>query len=154
MRNKHEIVPTTSDHIEELADNMRQADIDEVWAYGHMKPLEALWSSVKHSPNPRTAIGDGAVFGIFGVAERSWVDNVGFPWLLTAPEIETHFRVFLRGSLRVVSRWKEDYTYLTNFVDVRNTYAINWLKWLKFELGDPQPFGPDRMPFQQFRMVT
>jgi len=44
------------------------------------------------------------------------------------------------------------YSHLENWVDARNTKAINWLRWLGFTVHDPVPFGVAGLPFHRFDM--
>lgn len=145
-----QIVPTTKEHILELAETMRQADIDEIWASSHKTPLSALTDSVALSPEPFTGLMDGKVVCIFGVYQLSILDDAGVPWLLGSDLVKKASYTFLRVNKVYVEEIKKRYNVLENYVDCRNKEAITWLKWLGFKLEDPVPYGADQLPFHRF----
>lgn len=138
--------------LEFIAENMDPADVAEVWAMGRKTPLEALVASTKVSRETFVGLVDGEPICAFGIGQRTLMDNVGIPWLLGTPEIRKHPRPFLRVSKNWIERAAQDYVRLENWVDVRHTRAVKWLKWLGFTLEEPTPFGPDRMMFHRFHM--
>ena len=87
MSVKYEIVPATEEHILELAQTMRKADVDEVWAACHFTPAQALEVSVATSTEPKTGLANGRVLCMFGVSVPTLLSDVGVPWLLGAEEI-------------------------------------------------------------------
>jgi nitrogenase molybdenum-iron protein alpha/beta subunit len=147
---KKEIVSTTVAHIEELAKTMRKCDADEVWASGHMTPLEALQRGVALSEESFTGLMDGKVVCIFGVSTVTPFSRDGVPWLLASDLINETQHTFLRVNRVYVNEIKKRYASLENYVDCRNIKAIKWLKWLGFELDEPAPYGPDNMLFRRF----
>ena len=149
---KYETVPTTLAHIEELAGNMRQADINEVWAAGHHTPFMALNVGFLGSYDTKTWLAGGKVMCIFGVGTTFICDTKGYPWMLSAKGFSKHYRPFLRGSRDFISTTMRSFGELENFVDARNKLAIRWLKWLGFDIYPPKPYGVDQLPFHRFRM--
>jgi hypothetical protein len=145
-----EIVPTTRDHLVELASTMRQADVDEVWASNHHTPEEALDRSFRLSDEPFTGLVDGEVVCIFGVAQPTPLADNGSPWLLASDLVEEHAHTFLRVNRVYVKEIRKRYPLLENYVDCRNTASIRWLKWLGFKFDKPAPYGPDGLPFLRF----
>lgn len=147
---KYETVKTTHEHVVELAQTMRQADIEEAWAGWHLTPLEALEYMFKITKDMRTWLIDGEVGCIFGTVPPVALSSKGVPWMLTSEIFPHHFMHFCRGSVHYLEEMKEEFEFLENYVDARNKDAIRWLKWLGFEFDNPAPFGRDQMPFMRF----
>jgi len=58
---------------------------------------------------------------------------------------------FLRRNRNWIDANMKIYDKLENYVDARNTKAINWLKWLGFQFADETvPYGMLKMPFYKF----
>lgn len=149
---EYAVVPATQVHIEELAQTMRQADRDEVWAAAHLSPYMALKLSFESSSNASTGLVDSRVLCMFGVATTSIVSDIGVPWLLGSEELPKHARAFLRRNRPYIRSVNAEYKLLVNYVDARHTEVVRWLKWLGFKLDPAKPFGPDQVPFHRFEM--
>jgi hypothetical protein len=149
----YEIVPGLVCHAVELAANMRQADIDEVWAAGHVTPLQSLLQSVEGSRDTFAGLADGKVVCMFGVGTTTLISDVAIPWLLGSADLPKHSIAFLRANKARIQEMKQNYKVMRNFVDARNHKAIRWLKWLGFDILPPQSFGADKMPFHPFQYV-
>lgn len=149
----YEALPTEQGHIEVLAKNMRQADIDEVWAVQHLTPYEALDKSFCASRNTTfTITADGKVQCIFGTVPVSLLGTIGVPWLLGAATITEHTTPLLRASRRYIREVRKEYSLLMNFVDARNLLSMRWLRWMGFTIWESIPYGVDRLPFHRFEM--
>lgn len=146
----YEIVSATPDHVLELAENMRQADVDECWAAGRLRPFQAVSMSVLASRDTKVGLVDGRVACMWGVATVAFTDDSGQPWLLATDLLRRHKKSFLHESKVWMDAYKARYNLLVNVVDDRNKDAIRWIKWLGFDLGEPMAYGPDRMPFRRF----
>lgn len=146
----YRIVPATPAHAAELAANMREADVAEVWAGWRHTPTEAINRSIAVSRDPLAGLADGRVVCIFGVASPIILSAVASPWLLGAKELPRHSRTFLRLNRLYTRHIRNEYAILENYVDARNALAIRWLRWLGFTIWEPQPFGPDQLPFHRF----
>lgn len=150
---KYEIVPATLEHAVELSRTMREADREEAWAAGHMRPYEALVGALRASMDARTGLADGKVLCMFGVARASFLSRTTLPWMLGSADLPKHARAFLRGSREYVAEIGEKHENLINFVDARNELAIKWLSWLGFTVADePEPYGRDQLPFHRFHL--
>ena len=145
----YEVVPI-DDRVMELADTMRQVDVDEVWAAGHMSPKEALEQSIDVSRDTMMILIDGEVVGVFGIGVVVALSDTGIPWLLCSQKLVEKASKFLRYNKGYVDRAKKEYVKLHNYVDARNTYAIKWLRWLGFTVEKAAPFGMEQMPFHHF----
>ena len=152
MKTKYEMVPATLEHAEELAENMRWADCEEVWATAHLYPLQATLFSLEASRDATTGLADGCVVCMFGVGPAAIISTTGVPWLLTTDGVERHAKAFLRRNKKVVKEMLMTYPFLKNYVDERNTVAVRWLKWLGFDIMPSVPFGVEELPFHPFEM--
>lgn len=132
---------------------MRQADVREIWAAGRLSPYTALRKSMETCPTAKAGLVDGRVLCMFGVGRLTALSMVGVPWMLGTSEIESNSRAFLRHSRAVVADMRQQgFSLLANFVDARNTHAIQWLRWLGFTVSPEVPYGPDKLPFHPFFM--
>lgn len=148
-----EIVPALPEHIEYVAEHMRQADQDELWASSHSLPLESLVNAKSRSVECWTGLINGEPICVFGVTPISLVTGLAAPWMLGTDKLEDHAMTFLRRSRRVVASWKEEYRLLFNYVDARNTVAIQWLDWLGFDIQEAAVLGAESLPFHRFEYV-
>lgn len=140
------------EHILSVAENMRPADQDEIWAACHLSPLESLTRAFMASPDAYAGMADDQPLLIYGLSKASFLQDVGHPWMLGAVALEKHSKALLRASKNIPMEMLTKYKYLLNYVDARNEKAIRWLKWLGFSLRDPIPFGVEKLPFHPFVM--
>ncbi|MBY3055036.1 hypothetical protein HF263_02945 [Rhizobium leguminosarum] len=119
-------------HVQFVADNMRQADRDEVAATSDRDPVAALWFSIEKSDAVWTVLFDGIPAAIFGVGVVSIATGTAAPWMLGTPAIMTHYVEFLKLSRNFRNQLLKQYSTLRNAVDARNAVAIRWLCWLGF----------------------
>lgn len=140
--------PSTAGDAEILAPKLRKQDVEEVWASHGVLPLVALVTSQTNSSESHTIISsDGEVIGMFGVVGDG---AVGIPWLLTSDRLPEVAREFLPQSREWVERINQDYSILTNYVDVRNKTAQRWLKWLGFKfVRVVEEYGYEKKPFYE-----
>lgn len=148
----YEVRDATLEDAKELAPRLRQADLDEVRAACDHGPEEALVHSIKNSRFPKAGLVDGELVCLFGVGSNTLLSTSGSPWLLGSDKIVKHARAFLKGSRIYLRDMKEEYGYLVNYVDARNTHSVRWLKWLGFEISKPVPFGPYGVLFHKFEI--
>lgn len=146
-----EIREARAEDIAPLAERMRPADRDEVWAaHGHT-PEQALQVSLDASTMAWTGLVDGEPVCMFGVGPISILGGRGAPWLLGTDKIERWPRTFLRRCRRCVKAMLTVYPTLENFVDDRNEVSKRWLRWLGFEMGQTVTL-PNGTGFRYFRM--
>lgn len=146
----YEVIPTTVEHVIELAETMRQEDRDEVWASAHFTAWDGLVSSIRYTDEPLTALADGVVLCIFGVGKRTLISRIGYPWMLSSNAVPQHLRTWARGSKVAFNYLTRNVDYMENYVDARYTSAVRWLKWLGFTVYPPEPFGKDQLDFHLF----
>lgn len=141
---------SVDDDIVEIAPRMRQQDVDELWAAGRHGPVDALVTSLSMSDFAFTGLIDGRPEFMFGLAIVSHVTGHGSPWFLGTDEILKHRRDFLRASVEWRDMFLARAPDLRNYVDDRNELSKRWLRWLGFELTDPEPMGYDGAKFRMF----
>ncbi len=146
-----EFVAPTAAHIDELAANLRQQDIDELRALGHDDLRKPIGDGVALSTWCYTALADGHVLAIFGVAPMGGLlDPRGVPWALGTDRIWPNRRALARASHGYIRRMLATYPHLTNIVHARNTAAVGWLQRVGFKLHDAQPVAPHGEMFHVF----
>lgn len=143
------VVTATPELLARVVKDVRQADVDELWATAHLTPAEVLELAARYN-DIFIAMADDEVLCAFGVVPLSILGGVGSPWMFGTTHLAKHAKRFLRrckpGLDAVLGRWPT----LRGFVDVRNKASIRWLKWLGFKLSAPEPFGPFGLPFHHF----
>jgi hypothetical protein len=151
---EYAVVPATLEHALRMAPNLRQADLDEVWASAQLEGDQALLRGFSCSSHAWTGTVDGEPACMFGVVPASIMSGIGVPWMLGTDLVERHATAFLRRNKPYVKQMTAAYNYLVNYVDDRNVKAIAWLKWLGFTMREPQQYGALGMPFRRFEMRT
>lgn len=143
------IVKATAEHAEYLAPRLRDQDVAEIWAASRVQPHEALMEAL--GGEAFTGIVDDEPACMFGCRPVSPLHpQVAIPWLLGTEKMVSRPWTFLRVSHIYVRNLKERHQLLYNYVDARNTVAVQWIRSLGFVLQPAQPYGYDRLPFHRF----
>ena len=146
------IVEAGPQHVAEMAVNMRHADREEAYAQTGAHPAFGVGASYGSATIAWAGLVDGQVACVFGVSPADEIDGkVGHPWMIGSPLVEKHQKRFLRECREYVDAMLGLYPVLENYVDVRNTTAIRWLRWLGFDILEARPYGPYKMMFYLFR---
>lgn len=117
--------------------NMRQSDVEEVWAFAMQTPVEASISSYRHSKLYRkTFWWDGGPVAIMGLATSKSNQEIGIPWLLATPGLEACRLPFGKICRGCIAEMKKIRRVMVNYVDAKNQGSIDWLKWLGFSTGE------------------
>ena len=146
----HSIDKATLDDALLMANNMRKADINEVWATSRSSPIEALVKSLEHSEQARTGRVNGEIVCMFGVSRQNLMGMHGSIWLLGTDLLKKNAIRFLREAKREVMDLSKNFVIIENYCDARNKVALNWLKWLGFTIEKAQPYGVYNLPFHHF----
>ena len=147
------IIAADAGHIPAIAANMRKADREELGAAWCMTPLECMINGLAHSDRAWTGLIDGTPVCMFGCVPASILGNAGRPWMVATKLLDEHPLAFLRRCRGCVAQMRERFEVLENYVDMRNTRAIEWLAWLGFSFRKrPELIGPYGMPFLKFEM--
>lgn len=147
-----EVLPLSIDEVPAIASIVRQADIDEITEALGIPMEQALYDAVLGSLNAKKIVVEGEVVAVFGDAVYSLLGSVGVPWLISTVHVERHARAFLKVCKPEVQAMLTRHQHLLNYVDVRNTVAIRWLKWLGFTFGPAAPYGARRFLFHPFTL--
>lgn len=136
-----------------VANNMRQADRDEVYAASGHNPYDSLMLGVRKSDDIVTAVSpDGVPLVIFGISSKSLVTDIGVPWLLGCDEALKYRKHFMTDVPKVLEIMLEKYRMLENYVHVKNRVSVNWLKRMGFQMDDPVLFINSGEYFMRFHM--
>lgn len=145
-------VKPTEQMIKSIALDMRQADIDEVWASNHHTPLDALMEGWKVSDVSLIALCDDEPVLMLGLVKRDLLTGTGVVWLLGANKGLKYKRELLRQGKLIIDEMLTICPRLCNMVHNKNVVSIRWLKYSGFIIDDPAPHGPDNELFHQFHL--
>lgn len=151
MAFKIDIVDSLPEHIDPIAENMREHDVLEVRAMG-AEPDEALKIGLARSTWCKTGLIDDVPVVMFGVSPVSILSGLGAPWLLGTDDVLRAKKTFIKKNREYVPKMLASHPRLMNFVDVRNARSIAWLKLLGFEILPAVPAGIHGEMFHPFRM--
>ncbi|PUB87077.1 MAG: hypothetical protein DBP02_02195 [gamma proteobacterium symbiont of Ctena orbiculata] len=149
---EYTIEPAQVKDIDELLQDIRYADLQEIRALSPTDPKTVLRQSLRISFEAYTLRIRGRVACIYGVGVMSWLNKDGAPWLIGTNLIAQNTRLFLRLSREISTPLLSKYRHLRQWVDARNRLSILWLKWLGFQFHDPEPIGRDGELFYLFTM--
>jgi hypothetical protein len=144
------IRPSVRQDVTDMHDRVRAADRAEVWASHHHTPEQALMHGYERSVRCLTLIFKGVPVAMFGIVPEGLLDNKALVWMLGTPEIAQLKRLFALLSKPLIATFLERYPLLYNYVDCRNTTALQWLKWCGAEFGDSAQYGIEQIPFKPF----
>jgi len=116
--------------------NLRTSDAFEIAASGKENFSSAVLSSFEGSRDTWVGTADGLPVCIFGLWVPSLISTTGYPWFYGSNAMRGHELAFLRRCRPVVAAMASRYDELRNWVDARNKPAIQWLKWIGFEVSD------------------
>lgn len=138
-----------------VAHHLRDADRDElIAAAGYVPPQDILKAGVSISYAPGVAIGPGnrpwCIFGV--VPDGGLMTDTGQIWLLGTDDIAHNAVAFTQASMGYIECVREQFPRLGNWVDVRNTAAIRWLKRLGFTMEPAMAYGVEQRPFHRFHI--
>ena len=134
-----------------VAENLRQADRDELKAVGWDDPTAALEASIEASTMRVCILDNAGNPAVLGGCAPSPDADVGIPWMMSTEAIHDFPTEFLRISKRSVLKMHDQFPILTQMVDVRNHTSVGWMQWLGFQIRMVVPrYGVERRPFIHF----
>ncbi len=135
---KYSIIPIWANSdwlIENLVENMRQQDIDEMDKLGITDRYKEVKESVMASDEAFAAYDStGKVIVIYGVIDK---EPGGQIWCLGSNIFNDYKKSFVCCCMEILKRWRRRYKALWNFVSKENTLSIRWLRTYgaKFDKG-------------------
>lgn len=149
--NEYSVVDCYLEHVKYVADNIRQADKDELYSASGKFPLHALLHGYMHSDYLKSGCVNGIPICIFGTVPV--LEHTALVWMVGTDEIERVSTRFLRESRRYADEMQDKYNLLWNYVDARNTVHHRWLRWLGFKLIRKIKHGVHDSDFYEFARI-
>lgn len=145
------IRPATIDDALYVAQNLQEADQQEVLGTGH-DPILALPYSITVSDAPVAFLSpEGQVAGVAGVSRTD--AHSGGIWLLTTDLVKQYPKLFLKGAKEWLAQ-QNQYEILHNIADPRNYAHLKLLKILGFKRLGYVSVGPTRLTYVEFAKLT
>lgn len=139
--------------IEHIADNLREADVQELRASkGEDRSLRGILTrAVALSTHLWVTVADdGEPVAIYGVAPISLLEGIGSPWFVSTDRAYEYPRTLIVEGKRYLAEMQSAYSHLVNYVDARNDKSIRWLRRLGFTVHAAKPYGLNGEPFHKF----
>lgn len=135
-----------------IALNMRQADVDEVWASHRHLPYEALMTGweLSHSSTIVTVNSEPCV--MIGLVIHDILSGLGVPWLLGTEGALKYKRHFLIHTSVLIDEMLSICPKLVNYVHAENKVSVRWLKHIGFVIGEASPHGIAGEIFHRFHL--
>ena len=142
---------THKDDLDHLAENLREADVQELYAQSGFTPEIALKLALLFSRQCKTMCDlEGTPIGVFGVSDTQTA-GLGSIWMMATPDLLKHQRQFLRECREGIYEVSQGYSCVFNYTDARNTVHHRWLKWCGFTfIKEHKNFGQENEPFYEF----
>lgn len=140
------------DALEYIAENLREADRQEIEASSGDYPMGAVFQSWQASTKSWLILDrTGLPIGIMGVAPHPTSEGLGMAWMVGTDGVAEEALSIARQTRRYVEEMHEDYPILWNFIDARNELSLKWLEWSGFIIADAHlNFGPEGRLFYEF----
>jgi len=145
-------IKPTHELIEAIAADMRQADIDEIWASNHHTPIASLMIGWELSDRTVIITVNDEPCVMIGLVIRDILAGTGVPWLLGTENALKYKRYFLTQVPAIINEMLNICPVLFNYVHVKNKISVNWLKRIGFILDEPSPYGYEKELFHKFHL--
>lgn len=152
MAVKAELRPVSAEECADIAMLARQSDIDEIESGLGIRIEQALIDGIRYSRKVQKIVVDDKVLAVVGDSCYSVLGSIGVPWMITTIHTDSHKRAFLEVCPGLVDDMLTRHSHLLNYVDDENQAAVRWLKWLGFEMGEPEPYGGHGHLFRKFTL--
>lgn len=137
-----------------FAARLRQSDRDELTAAAGPDLERTLRLSVEASRGMAgVAMAGPEPIALFGFAPWGLMSGAASPWLVGTDALRKHGRALNRMGKAYCAEASSEFPVLVNYVDVRNTASVRWLRGLGFKMDAPAPFGAEGRPFMRFANV-
>lgn len=131
-----------------LSDNLREADIREIYRASKRTPLVALCNGLRSS-RCFTAHFEGHPVMMFGLMEDKSDPTIASVWALGTDWITENPLKFQRVTNKVLPLMSDGYSVIGGLVDAKNTVHVRWLIANGFEF-DPNIRLINKNPFYLF----
>ncbi len=142
--------PATIADVHVIARTLRPADRAEIEALG-LDPVQAIRANFRQSVFRVAAVSDHELLAVGGLV-GSMLSDFGYPWLVTAPGIETIPVSFVKEARAVVTQMLALKERLEGHVAADYRGACRLIEVLGFTLDEPMPFGPKAALFRRYSM--
>lgn len=122
------IRPTTLDDVQYLADNLSEADRQEIHYLSGETPFKAIHDGFI-AGNCYVVDLEGRAVVMFGVNGEK--DGPGAVWMLCTDEISKVTRL-IRTARLIVQDMLQEHSFIGNIAWSKNTVHLKWIKWLGF----------------------
>jgi hypothetical protein len=106
-----------------------------------------------HPDDTRVCLLDGTPVAIFGMVEDlTWNldERAGVLWMVGTDDIYDNADLFHEHTEAWLSYYRSRYQRITNWVDARNTAAVDWIRSVGFTVHPAVPHGVAGEPFHFF----
>lgn len=137
-----------------FAPRLREADKAELTAASGKDFARTLRLSIMRSPHAAFVAESEALgpIALFGFGSRSLGSDRLVPWCVGTPDLLRRGKALTKFGKAYSLRSLDAAPLLENWVDVRNTASVRWLKAIGYEFDDPAPHGVEGLPFMRFWM--
>lgn len=147
------VVRPTEEHLQFIAQTMRESDRIEVMASSGLLPYDSLKYSCENSQYSSVLVIDDVPVVIFGLSVINVMTGLGSPWLLASEEMMKNKRQFLDIGPKVIEQMRDICPRLYNYVHHANKSSIRWLKWMGFTVdSEPVKYGVSKDLFHKFHL--
>lgn len=132
-----------------LANNLRKIDCLEIKGLGFKNNIEAIKCSIGSSGIVLIVKGEKP-FCVFGLSNRT--NSIGkVVWLVATEKINSYKKDFLILGYQILKLWCREFGALYNYISIKNTNSIRWLKWLGATFSEPFFIGKEK--YMQFTLT-
>ena len=152
LRSEVSIAPLLPEHVQHVADNIREQDRVEIYETSAGQPWPRLTHSVQRSERTATLMVGEEPVALIGVGRLSLTSRTGVPWMIGTEAVRQNARRLLPHGREVVRKMMQGHDILLNMVHVENEASIRWLKSLGFTMHEPRPYGWRGSKFYPFTL--
>jgi len=152
---KPHVTLATQEHVNELAEKLRPADINEVYLPSGMTIHTELTESLKLSKYAWAIHYKNEVVGVFGVVDHPTDNDTGIPWLLSTEKLNDCSLSFIKECVGAIDVMHILYKTLITLSHEGHLVAHKWLKRCGFEAGNKhENIGIENTTFIEFKKVS
>lgn len=135
-----------------IAVNMRQNDVDEVWASHRHLPYESLIGGWSLSHRSAVVMVNDEPCAMMGLVIHDILAGTGVPWMLVTDSALKYKRNFLTRVPAVMDQMLTICPRLFNYVHIENKTSIRWLRRIGFTFDESEPYGIASELFHRFHI--